>query len=103
MNKADIKKIITIIKSDPNLALALREALLSGEEAAQNPQLSSKTLGLASAGEVASMIHKSSAWVRQNLEIWPSAFKEKGQKGKWWFDRAEVIPCYNIYIRSKSL
>ena len=94
MNRREFSDLVAYIKNRPDEAKRLREAL--GEavsNADHNVWLSAQRAG--------ELIGKSGKWVREHLDLFPSA-TQMGGRNAWLVRKSEVVTNYNIYLTNQS-
>lgn len=113
MNKSQFNDILNYIKNRPTEAARLREVLgitASGQgegathsEKRQAPCIckgSADGIKWVTAAKAGRLIDKSGKWVRENIRLFPSAWKSwHGERFTWMLDRDEVITNYLEYIQ----
>lgn len=112
MNKSQFNDILNYIKNRPTEAARLREVLgiaASGQgEGAIHREGQAECICKGSAdgikwvtaAKAGRLIDKSGKWVRENIRLFPSAWKRwHGERFTWMLDRDEVITNYLEHIQ----
>lgn len=108
MNKSQFNDILNYIKNRPTEAARLREVLgiaASGQGEGEREVsciCNGSTDGIkwVTAAKAGRLIDKSGKWVRENIRLFPSAWKRwHGERFTWMLDKNEVITNYLEYIQ----
>ena len=91
MKRQDFNNLINYLKNRPEEVQRLREVL-----GAEPPKPATVWLSATDAGKE---IGKSGSWIRQHIDLWPSAKRvQRGSRFAWMLKREEMRTQYNIWL-----